>query len=121
MWIWLNLAPEKLPLPLARALETSDSPFGISSVSVWETMLTMQKGRIAVTVSPESTLRSWIQSNLLDVIPLDEEIVFLSRTLPFNHDDPADRFIAATAYRLNARLATDDGYLRQLDWLKLFP
>ena len=53
----------------------------------------------------------------LKVIPLDLEIALLSRSLPYRHEDPADRFIAATAHRLGVPLATSDARLLGLPWL----
>ena len=48
---------------------------------------------------------------------LTYEIAVLSRQLEFSHQDPADRFIAATAIYLNLYLATVDNRLTELDWL----
>jgi len=120
MWIWFNLEPERLPLELSQAFDDDKTPFGISVVSVWETLVAMEKGRVRTIASPESTIRTWIRGNPFQIIPLSGEIAILSRTLPFAHDDPADRFIAATAYHLTCPLATADEKLRQIEWLSLF-
>lgn len=80
----------------------------------------MEKGRVTAALSPEITVRAWLQGNPFRIVQLDEEIAMLARTLPFNHDDPADRFIAATSYRLMCPLATVDDRLRKLEWLNVF-
>lgn len=121
MWVWFNLEPQKLPSGLLQAFDDGISNFGISVVSVWEAVTAMEKGRILAVASPEITVRAWLRGNPFKVIPLDEEIAILSRTLPFDHDDPADRFIAATAYHLMCPLASADSRLRRLTWLNLFP
>jgi len=120
MWIWANLEPEKLPPNLVEAFERDDSAFGLLVVSVWETMVAIEKGRVATAASPESAVRAWLRESPFRVIPLDAEVAILSRTLPFDHDDPADRFIAATAYSLKCPLATADDRLRRLNCLALF-
>lgn len=120
MWIWANLEPEKLPSGLRQAFAEENSEFAISVVSVWEAMVAMEKGRVTAVASAESTVRLWLQGNPFHVIPLEPETVILSRTLPFEHEDPADRFIAATAYHLKLPLATADDRLRRLAWLPLF-
>lgn len=51
------------------------------------------------------------------VVPVDTDITILSRTLAFKHDDPADRIIAATAYKAAQPLATLDEKLTSLPWL----
>jgi len=116
IWIWANLEPEKLD-PKVQAALTEESEIALSSVSVWETVVAMQKGRVHTTSSPELTVRAWLTQSSLRLIPLDHEIALLSRTLSFLHEDPADRFIAATAYQLRCPLATADDRLRQLAWL----
>jgi len=52
------------------------------------------------------------------VIPIDTDIAILSRTLEFSHSDPADRYIAATAFKCGVPLATVDPRLQELTWLK---
>lgn len=112
------MSPEKLPKSLMQALDEENSSFGISAISVWETLMAMEKGRVNMRVSPESSVRQWLRENPFQVIPLEREIAILSRTLPFGHEDPADRFIAATAYHLNCPLATADTRLQRLPWLR---
>jgi PIN domain nuclease of toxin-antitoxin system len=119
IWIWLNATPELLNAGIAEKLQREGIEIGISAISVWEVVLAAQKGRIEVVLSPERTVEAWIQANQITVIPVDEEIAVLSRTLPFGHEDPADRFIAATAFRENCPLITTDKHLKRLSWLKV--
>ncbi len=79
-----------------------------------------EKGRIEVKGdSPATVLMDLMRSCGFTSVPLTNEIAVLSRTLAFQHDDPADRFIAATAYALQGELATSDERLRNLPWIKL--
>lgn len=113
-WIWFVTSHPRLsPTVSARIAEAA-----ISSVSVWEVALAVQKGRIESPHDAEGTVREWLERYPLTVVPLDLEIALLSRTLPFAHEDSADRFIAATAHRLGAPLATSDARLLALPWLK---
>lgn len=120
MWIWFNLEPDRLPTALNQAFADDESTFGISVVTIWETLTAIKKGRVEVVASPESTVRTWMRGNPFQIIPLDEEIAILSHSLPFKHDDPADRFISATAYHLMCPLATADERLRRIEWLSIF-
>lgn len=47
----------------------------------------------------------------LQVLPITPEIALLSRSDLFQHGDPADRLIGATALQLGARLITADAKL----------
>ena len=113
-WIWFVTSHPRLSPVVASRIDEA----AISSVSIWEVALAVQKGRIESPNDAETTVREWLKRYPVTVIPLDAEIALLSRTLPFEHDDPADRFIAATAHRLGVPLATSDARLAALPWLK---
>lgn len=113
-WIWFVTSHPRLSSTVASRI----SEAAISVVSVWEVALAVQKGRIESPHDAEETVRRWIARYPLTVVPLELEIALLSRTLAFEHEDPADRFIAATAHRLGVPLATSDARLASLPWLK---
>ena len=89
----------------------------LSTVSLWETMVSLQKGRVASTLPPNESVRAWKDRVPFEWIPLGEEEAVLSRTLPFAHEDPGDRFIVATAVARGLPLMTADAKLLALDWL----
>jgi PIN domain nuclease of toxin-antitoxin system len=89
----------------------------ISVISIWEAMMLLERGRLESPVSPEQTIRGWLRENSVDVLDVTSEIAILSRTLTFDHNDPADRFIAATSFQLGVPLATTDANLLSLPWL----
>ncbi len=77
------------------------------------------KGKVHLgTRQPGRVLREIFEGSQFREVPLTKEIAMLSRTLEFVHDDPADRFIGATAYALKAQLATADESLRTLAWVR---
>jgi PIN domain nuclease of toxin-antitoxin system len=120
IWIWFNADPEKLPRDVALAF-AEGGEFCISAITVWEKILAIQKGRLKVPLPAEEASREWLVRSPIAVVPIDTEIAFLARTLRFEHSDPADQFIAATAFHLNCRLATVDSRLRRLSWLQCYP
>lgn len=81
----------------------------------------IERGRLGVDGDAEDAVRAWIDANSTRVLPLDEETAFLARSLPFVHEDPADRFIAATAVRHGCPIATLDARLRGLPFLDVRP
>jgi len=50
--------------------------------------------------------------------PLNNQIAILSRQIKLPHQDPADRFIAATAVYQKLILATVDNNLTGFSWLQ---
>jgi len=117
IWIWFNTKPELVPQPILERLMAPNADARISAVSIWEFALAVEKGRIAVRHSPEKILNRWLRDDPVQVVPLDKDVALLSRSLEFEHDDPADRFIAATAHMLKCPLATVDTKLLRLPWL----
>ena len=53
----------------------------------------------------------------LTVLPITPEIASLSQQDFFNHNDPADRLIAATAIHYNAPLISSDRELKNIESL----
>lgn len=92
----------------------------VPSICFWEMMLLHEKRRISLgTGNPSQVLRRWLEGTSFIEAPLTREIAILSRTLEFTHNDPVDRFVAATAYAMGAELATADAVLRRLPWIRL--
>lgn len=77
----------------------------LSDALVWEAMLLLDKGRLSSPYSPEDSVRRRLLAASKRLISVDGEILIFSRTLSFHHDDPADRFISATAYPCKGAMA----------------
>ncbi len=118
MWVWFRQGNPRLPQAIADEIRRLGPQAAISAVTVWEVALAVEEGRIASARQPEATVRTWVARVPMAMVPLDAETALLSRTFPFAHEDPADRFIAATAHRLGVPLATSDARLLSLPWLK---
>lgn len=97
------------------AIEDPDEVVAVSAVSHWELYMLIERGRIA----GDSYEGIKAASDRLGVIskPITPEIAVLSRQIALNHQDPADRFIAATAIAHRATLATRDAKLLGHSWL----
>jgi len=108
IWIWSVSNPDKLSKKIKDILEDDMNECYISSISVWEFLVLLDKGRIVLTRPVEEWLDiALFKSNIMD-IPIDTEIAIASRKINLSHQDPADRFIAATALVNKMRLITSD-------------
>ncbi len=113
IWLWALLDPERLSATVRAALQSSENELWLSPISVWEATLLAERGRVRVT----SDARTWVRQ-LLDAMPRREatvtnEIAIMSRQLTLAHQDPADRFLAATARVMGLTLVTADERLLQ--------
>lgn len=120
VWIWLHSAPENLSRSAVEQLQNA-TRIAISTISIYETMVAVEKGRLSSSFEPETLVRRWLKSSEITRIPVSEEIVIQSRTLNFDHADPFDRLIAGTAFQQNLPLMTADQSLLKLDWLTSIP
>ena len=105
IWLWSKLEPKQLGRRVRAELASPGNELWLSPVSVWETMVLMQKGKIRVE-NPFAWVKRAIEQ--LREAPITHEIVSTGLALPLSHNDPADRFLAGTAKVLDLTLVTAD-------------
>jgi PIN domain nuclease of toxin-antitoxin system len=89
-------------------LEAPDNELWLSPVSVWELLILVEKGRVTLDVEPDTWLEDGFRRAPLREAPLTHRIARASRSVRLPHQDPADRFLAATAQVLELTLITAD-------------
>jgi PIN domain nuclease of toxin-antitoxin system len=108
IWIWYLSGNPSLSATLQIAISEDTNELWLSPISIWEALLLAEKGRIVLEPNPAQ----WVQNSLQIIetkeAPLSNNIAILSRQLDLVHQDPADRFIAATAVHYGLTLATVD-------------
>ena len=108
--IWWSTAPEKLSKKARQIIDDTikkDEIF-VSSISVWEVYLLMKKNRVGFFIDVDSWLEKLESLEFVKFIRVDNKIASQSVKLDFDHKDPADRIIVATALNLGAKLITSD-------------
>jgi len=117
IWIWLLNGEDRLKktglLPkILQAAKRSD--IAISAISLWETAMLIQKGRVTVSGNTLDWFHQAQTAPGISVIPLTSEIAVDSTTLPGKfHGDPADRIIVSTTRLNDATLISLDDNIRQ--------
>jgi PIN domain nuclease of toxin-antitoxin system len=118
--LWFLLDSPNLPAAFRDQLDRHPENVLVPSICTWEALLLAENGRIYFGGGgAQQILKASLELAGFKEAPLTAEIAALSRTLVFQHADPADRFIAATAKAMNAELATSDRRLRALPWVRL--
>ena len=117
IWLWYQLGDDRLSLQLQSAIADSSTELWLSPISIWETLLLAEKKRISL--KPEATIWIGLALNNLETreATLNHDIALLSRQIELPHQDPADRFIAASAIFYELTLATVDQNLVSCSWL----
>jgi PIN domain nuclease of toxin-antitoxin system len=90
----------------------------VSAIAFWEAALLQMRRRVTLP-SPVSEWRVQLLSAGLVELAVDGVVAIRSLDLRGISDDPADRFIAATAIELGATLVTADECL--LGWNHMLP
>ena len=81
----------------------------ISSITVWEISMLIEKDRISLTMDIENWVKEVEAIEGVRFMPVDNEIAIKSTKLPGEfHKDPSDRIIVATARKLAVPLVTID-------------
>jgi PIN domain nuclease of toxin-antitoxin system len=113
--IWLALDSPDLGRRSRRLVEKAarDGQLTISAISFWEIALLIKKGRMRRPNSVGELRHQLLRSGATE-LPLTGEIAISAGELEGFHNDPADRFIAATAITHQATLMTADE--RLLRW-----
>lgn len=114
--VWWVSEPKRIPAKARRALDANvkaGESIAVSSISIWEIAMLMDRGRLEVTVHPDAWINSIEALPFLAFIPVDNRIALRSVQLDgFSQRDPADRIIIATALGLGATVVTADSALR---------
>lgn len=118
IWIWSLVAPDNLGTRVARELVAPTNELWLSPISVWETLLLLERGRIAIDEEPAEWLTRVLRITPAREAPFTHEVAVQSRAVPLSHPDPADRFLAATAQVHDLTLVTADRRLLDVRGLR---
>jgi PIN domain nuclease of toxin-antitoxin system len=118
IWLWYLLGNERLSTELQTIIAEETTELWLSPISIWETLILTEKKRISL--EPDAVTWINLSLNTLEIreAPLVHQIAIISRQIELPHQDPADRFIAATAVYYNLILATVDSNLTSVSWLQ---
>jgi len=111
IWIWSLIEPVRLFEGVRAALESDDNELWLSPISTWETLLLVERGRIAIEGDPQTLVSHMLKAGPFREASLTHAVAQESRRLSLEHSDPADRFVAATAVVYDLTLVTADARL----------
>lgn len=121
IWLWGILEPHRLTGSVRQALSTQTAALRLSPISLWETLVLAERGRITLDRDPSAWLDKAMKASPVMEAPVTFEVAAASRRIALGHQDPADRFIAATAKVFGLTLVTADSRLLQCQGIKVLP
>ncbi len=120
IWLWSLLEAHRLHRSISEVLENDINELFISPITIWETMILAEKQRIVLMPSPAEWVKEALKHSPVKEALLSHAVAIKSRLIELPHHDPADRFIAATAWEYNMTLITIDEKLRESKQIKVF-
>lgn len=121
IWLWSLLDPDRLSRRARGRLTDPANTLALSPVSVWEALIHAEKGRVLLDPDPWSWIRAAMTVRPVRRVPVTFEVALGSRAIRLDHDDPADRFIAATAMVHGLTLVTADRSLLRCPDIEVLP
>ena len=109
--LWSLLDPERLSDKVTVELENPANEIWISPITTWEIIILAEKGIVELDDEPIAWMRNVITSMPFKQATLNHEVAMQSRMIKLPHQDPADRFIAASAVVYDLTLITADRYM----------
>jgi len=106
--LWSLLEPARLAVEVSTELQNTSNELWLSPISTWEIIVLAEKGLIVLDAEPEPWLRDVFKKIPFREAPLNHEVAIRSRMIDLSHEDPADRFLVATAIVYDLKLVTAD-------------
>ena len=117
IWIWYLSGSTRLPKRYRESLNLDDNQIWLSPISVWETLVLAEKGKLKLKPDPISWLQQSLKRWPIKEAPINIQVSIKSRQVDLPHQDPVDRFIGATAIIYDLTLMTMDERLKSAPWL----
>ena len=83
-----------------------------TSYSTGAIVLEVKRGKLELPISIQELARRIERGGVIELVPVDTAIWLRSLELPWEHADPADRVIVATALARGTPLLTKDATIR---------
>ena len=107
--LWWALDPENLSEIAAEAVRTMEEHGGYaSSISIWELGVKVRRGKLELPISVDELARRVEIGGVVELLPVDTTTWLRTLSLDWDHRDPADRVIVATALIKEVPVLTKD-------------
>jgi len=121
VFLWVVNNEKKLGRKTRRLLEKADTEIWLSPITLWECLMLDHAGRIRLEPTPSRWFRDVLARYPFREAPLNHGVALESRAVSLKHEDPADRFLAATAVVYDLTLLTGDERLLEGSGFSVIP
>ncbi len=115
IFLWFISGDPQLSIGTRDLIRDSDNEVYLSVVSVWESIIKYQLGKLPLPESPEIYLPKQRNLHQITSLPIDENSISQLIHLPLLHRDPFDRMLICQVLQHGLTLATVDSAIRAYD------
>lgn len=114
--LWWALDPDRLSRRASEVLTEMERRGGLaSSISIWELGIKIRRGQLEIGLPIDELAGRVERTGAVELVPVDTKIWLRSLALDWNHRDPADRVIVATALARDVPILTKDKIIRDFE------
>ena len=111
VFLWYITGDGQLSKTLLEHIRKPENEVFLSSVSLWETLIKHQLGKLSLPESPDIYIPRQREKHLITGLPVTETHVAQLVNLPPIHRDPFDRMLICQALSEDLTLATVDRFV----------
>jgi len=108
--LWWSLDPGQFSQPAIEAIEKMERhKNGITpSMAVWEIAIKVKNKKLDLGVPIDTYVSRLQKSDVVKILPVDENVLVKSVNLTWSHRDPVDRIMVALALENGCSIITKD-------------
>lgn len=107
--LWWALDPERLSPRASDVVARMEQEGGFaSSISIWELAVKCRNRKLSLPLSVDDLAARIVRGGVVELLPVDAAIWLKGAALDWEHRDPADRVIVATALLKGVPVLTKD-------------
>ena len=112
IFLWFISGDSRLSADVRDIIRDLDNEIYLSVVSVWESIVKYQLGKLPLPEPPETYLPKQRELHQISSLTLDESSIAQLAKLPPLHRDPFDRMLICQALQYGLTIATVDAAVR---------
>ncbi|MCX7114536.1 MAG: type II toxin-antitoxin system VapC family toxin [Gammaproteobacteria bacterium] len=108
--LWWTLDQQQLPTSTLTVLNNSEML--VSSISIWELGIKIKNKKLDIGMTIEVYAEKLTELSTMQILPVTDKLWIKNLGLEWEHRDPADRTIVATAMIHDCWIVTTDHIIR---------
>ena len=112
IFLWYITADARLPVLFRDAIREPKNEVFLSVVSLWETIIKYNLGKLPLPQSPEVYIPNQRRQHQIKTLSLHENAIKELANLPAFHRDPFDRILICQAITNNLTIVTVDAQIQ---------